>query len=149
MKLHVRPLLNEEGKRLSRTARKTNNVITLRRAQVILHSAQGFTPPKIAEMLGLWVEWTRHIIHEFNENGFDSLKPLPNRGGTGRLRKFVDEIRLEMVNMALTPPSSLGYPFTTWSLRKLRDAIVEKGIVADISISNLQNFHRRSFFFTE
>jgi transposase len=138
MTLYVRSLLNEEGKRLSRTARKTNNAITLRRAQVILHSAQGFTPPKIADMLGLSVEWTRHIIHEFNEKGFDSLKPLPNKGGTGRPRKFVDEIRLEMVNVALTPPSSMGYPFTTWSLRKLRDAIVERGIVADISISNLQ-----------
>ncbi len=138
MTLYVRSLLNEEGKRLSRTARKTNNAITLRRAQVILHSAQGFTPPKIADMLGLSVEWTRHIIHEFNEKGFDSLKPLPNKGGTGRPRKFVDEIRLEMVNVALTPPSSMGYPFTTWSLRKLRDAIVEKGIVADISVSNLQ-----------
>ncbi|MCL5253659.1 MAG: helix-turn-helix domain-containing protein [Candidatus Thermoplasmatota archaeon] len=89
-------------------------------------------------MLGLSVEWTRHIIHEFNEKGFDSLKPLPNNGGTGRPRKFADEIRLEMVNMALTPPSSMGCPFTTWSLRKLRDAIVESGIVADISISNLQ-----------
>ena len=32
----------------------------------------------------------------------------------------------------------MGYPFTTWSLRKLRDAIVESGIVADISISNLK-----------
>jgi hypothetical protein len=62
MALHVRPLLNEEGKRLSRTARKTNNAITLRRAKVILHSAQGFTPPKIADMLGQSVEWTRHII---------------------------------------------------------------------------------------
>ena len=138
MALHVRALLNEEGKRLSRTARKTNNAITLRRAQVILHSAQGFTPPKIADMLGLSVEWTMHIIHEFNEKGFESLKPQPNRGGTGRPRKFVDEIRLEMVNMALTPPSSLGYPFTTWSLRKLRDAIIENGIVADISVSDLQ-----------
>ena len=58
---------------------------------MILHSAQGFTPSKIAEMLGLSVEWTRHLIHEFNENGFDPLKPLPNKGGTGRLRKFVDE----------------------------------------------------------
>ncbi len=63
MTLYVRSLLNEEGKRLSRTARKTNNAITLRRAQVILHYAQGFTPPKIADMLGLSVEWTRHIIH--------------------------------------------------------------------------------------
>ena len=74
MALHVRPLLNEEGKRLSRTARKTNNAITLRRAQVILHSAQGFTSPKIADMLGLSVEWTRRITHEFNEKSFESLK---------------------------------------------------------------------------
>lgn len=78
MALHVRALLNEEGKRLSRTARKANNAITLRRVQVILHSAQGFMPPKIADMLDLSVEWTRHIIHEFNEKGFESLKPLPN-----------------------------------------------------------------------
>ena len=138
MTLHVRTLLNEEGKKLSRTARKTNNAITLRREQIILHSAQGFSSPRIAIMLGLSVEWVRHIIHEFNARGFESLKSSPNRGGTGRPRKFADEIRLEMVNMALTPPSSLGYPFTTWSLRKLRDAIVEKGIVADISVSNLQ-----------
>ena len=40
--------------------------------------------------------------------------------------------------MALTSPSSSGYPFTTWPLRKLRDSIVEKSIVADISVSNLQ-----------
>jgi hypothetical protein len=39
MTLYVRPLLNEEGKRLSRTARKTNNAITLRRVHVILHFA--------------------------------------------------------------------------------------------------------------
>ena len=111
--MHIRSILNEEGKRLSGTARKTNNAITLRRAQVILHSAQGFSPPRIAIMLGLSVEWVRHIIHEFNTRGFESLKPLLNRGGTGRPRKFADEIRLEMVNMALTPPSSLGYPFPT------------------------------------
>ena len=102
MTLYVRPLLIEEGKRLSGTAGKTNNAITLRMAQVTLHSAQGFAPPKIADMLGLSVEWTGHIIHEFNEKEFDSLKSLPNRGGTGRPRKFADEIRLEMVNMALS-----------------------------------------------
>jgi len=87
---HVSRLLNEEGKRLSRTARKTNNAITLRRVQVILHSAQGLTPPKIADVLCLSVEWRRQIIHEFNEKGFDSLKPLPNKGGTGRPRAFGD-----------------------------------------------------------
>ena len=136
MVLHVRELANEEGQRLSRLAKRTNNVVTLRRAQVLLHSAQGFTPPKIAELLGLTVEWVRHIINEFNASGFDSLKPKPAAGG--RPRTFDDEIRLEIVNMALTPPPKLGYPFTQWSLRKLRTALIEKEVVADISVSNLQ-----------
>jgi hypothetical protein len=39
-------------------------------------------------MPGLSVEWTRHIIHEFNEKCFYSLKPLPDKGGTGRPEKF-------------------------------------------------------------
>ena len=126
MVLHVRELANEEGQRLSRLAKRINNVVTLRRAQALLHSAQGFTSPRIAELLGLTVEWVRHIINEFNASGFDSLRP-----GT-----FDDEIRLEIVNMALTPPQKLGYPFTQWPLRKLRAALIEKEIVADISVSN-------------
>ena len=56
MVLYVRELANEEGQRLSRLAKRTNNVVTLRRAQVLIHSAQGFAPPKIAELLGLTVE---------------------------------------------------------------------------------------------
>ena len=101
MVLRVRELANEDGQRLSRLAKRTNNVMMLRRAQVLLHSAQGFTPLKIAILLGLTVEWVRHIINEFNARGFDSLRP----------RTFDDEIRLEIVNMALTPPPKLGYPF--------------------------------------
>ena len=112
MVLHVREPANKEGQRLSRLAKRTNNVVTLRMAQVLLHSAQGFTPPKIAELLGLTLEWVRHIINEFNASGFDSLRPKPAAGG--RPRTFDDEIRLEIVNMALTPPPKLGYPFTQW-----------------------------------
>ena len=82
------------------------------------------------------MEWVRHIINEFNASGFDSLSPKPTAGG--RPRTFDDEIRLEIVNMALTPPPKLGYPFTQWSLRKLRTALIEKEEVADISVSNLQ-----------
>ena len=60
MVLYVRELANEEGQLTStRLAKKTNNVVTLRRAQVHLHPAQGFIPPKIAELLGLMVEWVR------------------------------------------------------------------------------------------
>ncbi len=86
MVLRVRELANEEGQRLSRLAKRTNNVVTLRRAQVLLLSALGFTHlPEIAELLGLTVEWVRHIINEFNARGFDSLRP----------RTFDDEISFE------------------------------------------------------
>jgi transposase len=108
----------------------------MRRAQVLLHSAQGFAPPKIADLLGLSVEWVRHIIKDFNKKGFKALDPKPPAGG--RPRKFDDEIRLEMVNLALTPPRDAGYPFQQWSLRRLRKAIIEKEIVDYISISNLR-----------
>ncbi|MEM2870098.1 MAG: IS630 family transposase [Thermoplasmata archaeon] len=136
MVLHIRPISDEEGNRLSRLIKRTSNVVILRRGQVLLHSAQGFTPPKIASLLGLSVEWVRHIISEFNKSGFDSLSPKPAKGG--RPRVFDDEIRLQMVNVALTPPPKLGYPFRQWSLRKLRDAIIEKRIVDKISVSNLR-----------
>lgn len=103
---------------------------------MLIRSVQGFAPPKIAELLGLTVEWVWHIIREFNASGFDSLSPKPAVGG--RPMAFDDEIRLEMVNMALTPPPKLGYAFRQWSLRKLRAALIEKDFVADISVSNLQ-----------
>lgn len=135
MVIKIREVTPTEGRRLSRLASRTTNAVVLRRAHVLLHSAQGIPPPKIADLLGLSVEWVRHIIKEFNRVGFEALDPKPRSGGRPRI--FDDEIRLEMVNLALTSPKSLGYPFQSWSLRKLRDAIIEREIVADISPSNL------------
>ena len=56
MILHSHELINEEGPRLSRLAKRTSNAVALRMSQVLLHSAHGFTPPTIAELLGLTVE---------------------------------------------------------------------------------------------
>jgi hypothetical protein len=50
------------------------------------------------------VERVGDIIHGFSGKCFDSLKPLPNKDGTGRSGKFDGEIRREMVKMAMTPP---------------------------------------------
>ncbi len=53
MVVRVRTLRNEEGQRLAKICRHPGEPIELRRAQVILSSAQGFTPPYIARMVGL------------------------------------------------------------------------------------------------
>lgn len=85
----------------------------------------------------LVLELTKYIIHEFNEMGFESLKPLPNKGGAGRPREFVNDIRLGMAKMALTQPFSLGCSLHHMVHRRLRNVMVEMSIVAHISFSSL------------
>ena len=49
MVLHVRPITNAEGNRLRKVVRRGKDPIEVKRAQVILSSAQGLTPPRIAD----------------------------------------------------------------------------------------------------
>jgi hypothetical protein len=72
--IRVREVSNEEGNRLLRIVRRSSgSVVTRRRAQMILLSAQGMD---VAE----WVTFTsrdrvREVLHNFNDDGFDSLYP--------------------------------------------------------------------------
>ncbi|GGF65856.1 hypothetical protein GCM10010912_08620 [Paenibacillus albidus] len=61
----------------------------------------------------------------------------PKYGG-GRLPTFTPEERSEMVKLAQIPPQTAGYPFTNWSLSKLKQAVEERKIVSSISIETLR-----------
>ncbi|MGI0084387.1 MAG: hypothetical protein ACREBQ_04820 [Nitrososphaerales archaeon] len=62
MVIHVRPITNEEGNRLSSIVRHGKDPIEMRRAQVILASAQGFTPPKIGNIVLMTPGYVRTLI---------------------------------------------------------------------------------------
>ena len=48
----LREIISEEGNRLLRIVRRTTgSVVTWRRAQIVLLSAQGMSPPKISEVV--------------------------------------------------------------------------------------------------
>ena len=51
MVVHVRSITNEEGNKLRQIVRHGKDPIEMKRAQVVLSSAQGFTPPKIGEIV--------------------------------------------------------------------------------------------------
>jgi hypothetical protein len=53
MVIHVRSITNAEGNRLRTIVRHPKDPIELRRAQVVLSSAQGFTPPYIVRLVGM------------------------------------------------------------------------------------------------
>ena len=99
---------------------------------VVMQSARGYTPPRIAELIDLHVDYVREILKASHAGGFDGLNP---KWGGGWPRTFTDDVRRELANLATSQPADLGLPFQEWSLRRLRQETIRRGIVDDISIS--------------
>src|SRR3954465_15397635 len=92
--VQVRPISNEEGNRLLRIVRRgTGSVVTWRRAQMVLLSAQGMPVAKIAEVTFAGPARVRDVLHNFPADGLDSLSP---RYAGGRPPKFDLKQRAEI-----------------------------------------------------
>lgn len=132
----LREISNEEGNRLLRIVRRTSgSVVTWRRAQIVLLSAQGMSAPRISEVVFTDPDTVRDVIHNFNRDGFDALYP---RYKGGRPQTFTLPTRRAIKRIALSDPEDLGQPFSTWSLSKLADYLVAEGVVTDISHEGLR-----------
>jgi len=139
-RVQVRPISNEEGNRLLRILRRgTGSVVTWRRAQMVLLSAQAMDVPQIARVTFTSEDRVRDVIHNFNADGSESLYP---RYKGGRPPKFTEPQRDQIKRIALSRPEDHGQPFSTWSLSKLADYLVDKGVVEDISHERLRTMLR-------
>jgi transposase len=117
--VQVRPISNDEGNRLLSTVRRgTGSVVTWRRAQMVLLSAQHMPVAKIAEVTFASPDRVRDVLHSFNTDGFDSLYP---RYAGGRPPKFDLKQRAKIKQIALSRPDDHDLPFSVWSLSKLAD----------------------------
>lgn len=106
-----------------------------KRASVILHSYQGFSPPDIARMLHWSVQWVRRIIKDYNRMGRDALFP---HKAPGAEPTFTKKDRQRLVDLALSSPRDHGMPIQTWSLDRLRDTAIREGLVEHISRERLR-----------
>ena len=139
-RVQLREITNEEGNRLLRIVRRdSGSVVTWRRAQIVLLSAQRMSPAKISEVVFTDPDTVREVIHNFNRDGFDALYP---RYAGGRPPTFTLPQRREIKKIALSIPTDLGRPFATWSLAKLADHLVAEGVVTDISHEGLRQLLR-------
>ena len=132
---YVRDLTMVESKRLSRGLKEVRTATYLRRMQVVAFSGQGMRAKEIAERLCLHEEYVRELIRRFNAGSFNALRP---RKPTGRPREHTPEEVSVIIEVASAPPRVFGLPFGVWSLRKLADFVVERGIVKKTSPSTLQ-----------
>ena len=140
-RLHVRELSNDEGNRLLRVVRRSSgSVVTWRRAQMVLLSAQGMDVEQIAKVAFTSPDRVRDVINNFNDDGFDSLYP---RYAGGRPPTFTLPQRQRVKKIALSRPMDHGLPFSTWSLAKLAEFLVAEGVVDDISHEGLRDLLRK------
>ena len=121
----VRELAPHEGQRLKRLSKQAKHASTRQRASILLASATLMSVPQIARMWMTDEEHVRRVIHDFNAQGFESLRP---RFGGGRPRRIQSDDEQKIVALAGARPDSLGVPYTRWSLSKLARYLSEQGI---------------------
>jgi transposase len=122
----VRPLSHEEAVRLKRLVKRSKHASTRERASIVLGSNAGLPASSIAASWLTDDNHVRKVIHEFNERGFDSLRP--NYRG-GRPRRITCDQRQRIVSVAGARPDTQGVPLTRWSLPRLAAYLAQQQIV--------------------
>jgi transposase len=137
----VRQISDQEGNRLLRILRRSSgSVVTWRRAQMVLLSAQAMPVPQIAEVTFTSPDRVRDVLHNFNLDRFSSLYP---RYRGGRPPTFTVNQRRRIKQLALSRPQDHDLPCSPWRLVKLAEFLVAEGVVDDISHEGLRALLRQ------
>ena len=107
-----------------------------KRAKVIIYSNQGYTTTEIVQMVVLHANNIRKWINRFNAKGLAIINHH-NKGKAPR-QTFTKQDSDAISAVALSKPRELGMKFTTWSLPKLKQYLIERGIIKSISIETLR-----------
>ena len=140
MALYMRSLRADEKTKLEELARGSDEEL-VRRARVVLLSAQHTGVHEIGSIVGLHPINVRKWIHRFDRSGIRGLLP---RRSPGRPRLFSGQQREEIVRLATTDPRALGLTFDVWSLQRLRAQLIERGVVEDVSAETIRQQLLRS-----
>jgi len=135
-RVQVRSFKPYESKKLVSLVRQGKDAIAVRRAEIVLRSAQGESANEIATELYFSADYVRKVVHRFNVEGLESLRAQYSNGG--RPKKVQPEHESNLVELALTPPNLTGQPFTHWSLEKLREVAVKQRLIPDISLETVR-----------
>ena len=130
----VRDIGPDELKKLNKIKNSRNSELR-ERALIILHSHHGKTVPEIQKELLRARNTVLHWVRRFNHYGLNGLE---NRKPPGAKEKFTTDVRKDIGRIASQDPRDLGLDFKSWSLSKLREYLIEEGIIESISIESVR-----------
>jgi len=124
--IFARSLLPQELDELDALFHHPVEALARRAAVVLLSAEERYRASEIATLVGMHQSSVRYWIHRFNEGGLSALRPGDGRGAGSRVNS---EVRATLIQLATTPPREMGLKFTTWTLRELREYLVEREMV--------------------
>lgn len=125
--LYARSLTNEERDVL-RQSLKSSNGFTVRRAQMLLLSAdEQLKVDEIGRRVGCQGQAVRQAIHAFHHEGLSCLQ-AKTKGNPRDRRALDDAAREQLRQLIRRSPRDLGYETSLWTLDLLAQACFELGI---------------------
>jgi transposase len=132
----VRSLTTAETRQIEQLFRSAAQPRVRRRANTIRLSSLGYTVGEIAEVTGCTRQTVRNCFDYFESGGIDALHDKPR---SGRPPKATPDYRARLVKAVKTSPKEFGYPFTVWTVTRLRahmaremDVLLSEGRVRQI-----------------
>lgn len=133
-KLFVRELTKEESETLQKGV-KSNKAFTHDRSKILLLSSKHLSVKEIAKQSSCEVRKIRQAIKSFNEKGLAALQ----RGkAKGAIPKFTDSTKKIILMHFSKQPKEFGLHFTTWTLPRFRDYLIDSNVVDSISIETVR-----------
>ena len=113
----IRKLTQKERQEIENLYRKGPNNRIRTRAQAIRLSAMGYTVPQILEILGCNQQSIHNWFNRFEQHGPEGLFDKPRNG-----RPVIagSDYRTGLVQVIKTNPRDMGYPFTVWTITRIR-----------------------------
>ncbi len=140
--IQLRKLRKSEREQLRKKLRdKTVSARVYERYRVIAVAQQGYSVPEIAERSGMHISSIYDWIAHFNVHGLSGFEDPPNPDG--RPSVLTSKQLRDMVKIALSRPTDLGLPYTQWSVEKLRQYLMQRGLFPDFSSEWVRRLLRR------
>jgi transposase len=126
--LFVRPLTDPERQAL-KAGLRSPDAFTLRRCQILLHSADGRRPRDIAAAVGCCVQSVRNAIRAFHADGLAGLREKSSRPKATRA-VLDDAGRRRLRDMLHRSPRDFGKPTSLWTLSLAAEVAQAQGLIS-------------------
>ncbi len=159
VELQVTPRQRELLQELSRSGKESHQLVE--RAKLILHivDSGNVSSLKVKDHFGSSEKWVKQWRKRWSlgqaglagqeeslsEKAYRQAlrQALSDQERSGAPPTYSVEQQCRLYELACQPPKDSGYPLSHWDRKTLRQELIKRGIVADISVSTVARFLKK------